>query len=75
MDWLSQNWVWVVVIIGFLLLMRRGGLGGCGMGHAHQGHDGVESNDGNAGSEAPKSAAPTSGKAVESRREHQHHGC
>lgn len=31
MQWLSQNWVWIVFAIGIFLLMRRGGMG-CGMG-------------------------------------------
>ena len=37
MQWLAQNWIWIVFAIGILLLMRRGGIG-CGMGghgHAH----------------------------------------
>lgn len=37
MQWLTQNWMWIVFAIGILLLMRRGGMG-CGMGghgHAH----------------------------------------
>lgn len=24
MQWLTQNWIWIVVVIGFLLLMQRG---------------------------------------------------
>lgn len=33
MVWLSQNWVWLVLIVGFFLLVsRRGGMAGCGMG-------------------------------------------
>ncbi len=44
MDWLSQNWIWIVVAVGgFFLISRMGmgmgmGMGGCGMGHSH-GHD------------------------------------
>lgn len=40
MQWLAQNWIWIVFAIGILLLMRRGGMG-CGMGgHGHgHGHD------------------------------------
>lgn len=38
MQWLSQNWIWIVFAIGIVLLMRRGGLG-CGMkGHHHHRH-------------------------------------
>jgi YHS domain-containing protein len=39
MQWLTQNWIWIVFIIGIFLLMRRGGMG-CGMGHS--GHGGQE---------------------------------
>lgn len=37
MQWLTQNWIWIVFIIGIFLLMRRGGMG-CGMGGGHSGH-------------------------------------
>jgi hypothetical protein len=38
MEWLSQNWVWIVVAVGFVWLfarMRPGGgmMGGCCGGH------------------------------------------
>jgi YHS domain-containing protein len=36
MQWLSQNWIWIVLVIGVFLLMRRGGMG---RGHSH-GHGG-----------------------------------
>jgi len=41
MEWLSQNWIWVVVGMGVVWLLTRGhhgGLmgGGCGT-HAHEG--------------------------------------
>ena len=29
MDWLSQNWIWVVLLVGGFYVMRR--MGGCGM--------------------------------------------
>lgn len=35
MDWLSQNWIWIVLAFVVLLVIRRGGLAGCGIGHAH----------------------------------------
>jgi YHS domain-containing protein len=31
MEWLLQNWIWIVFAVGLLLLMRRGGMA-CGMG-------------------------------------------
>ncbi len=34
MEWLSQNWIWLVLGIGMVMMMRRGGAGGCcGGGH------------------------------------------
>lgn len=40
MQWLSQNWIWIILVIGVILLMRRGGMGrGMGHGHSH-GNDG-----------------------------------
>lgn len=40
MQWLSQNWLWIVLIIGIFVLMRRGGMGR-GMGHGRSlGNDG-----------------------------------
>ena len=32
MEWLTQNWLWIVIAVGFFFLMSRGG--GCGMGHS-----------------------------------------
>ncbi len=29
MEWLSQNWVWLALAVGVLLMMRHGGHGGC----------------------------------------------
>lgn len=37
MEWLSQNWIWIVFAIGIVLLMRRGGIGR-GMGHGGHSH-------------------------------------
>ncbi|MBY0243602.1 MAG: YHS domain-containing protein [Burkholderiaceae bacterium] len=36
MQWLTQNWIWIVFAIGVFLLMRRGGMG---HGRSH-GNDG-----------------------------------
>ena len=42
MDWLTQNWVWILLALGAVWLFSRGGLAGCGMGgHGrHAGHGG-----------------------------------
>ncbi len=31
MNWLLQNWIWIVFVVGVFLLLRRGGIA-CGMG-------------------------------------------
>ena len=36
MNWLSQNWLWLLLAAGALFFFRRGGLAGCG--HSHGGH-------------------------------------
>ncbi|VCJ27955.1 YHS domain-containing protein [Burkholderia pseudomallei] len=36
MQWLSQNWFWIVLALGVFLLMRRGGMS-CGMGGYRRG--------------------------------------
>jgi YHS domain-containing protein len=39
MQWLSQNWFWIVIALGVFLMMRRGAAG-CGMGgHRHYRED------------------------------------
>jgi YHS domain-containing protein len=32
MEWLSQNWIWIVLVAGIFFMLRRGGMA-CGMGH------------------------------------------
>lgn len=41
MQWLAQNWIWILLVVGFFFMMRRGGCGmGCGMkSHDHHGGD------------------------------------
>lgn len=41
MEWLAQNWIWIVLAVGIFLLMRRGGFGHR-MGHG--GHSRHSSN-------------------------------
>ena len=68
MAWLSQNWIWIVVAIGFLVLMRRGGMA-CGMG---QGHGDEQAKPTTTAPEKP--ADPVKGKPQERRPVHRH-GC
>jgi len=36
MEWLANNWLWILLGIGFLWFMSRGHAGmGCGGGHSH----------------------------------------
>lgn len=36
MQWLTQNWLWILLVVGFFYMMRRGG---CGMGGGMKGHE------------------------------------
>jgi YHS domain-containing protein len=60
MQWLSQNWIWIVLAIGVFLMMRRGG-----MGHGHS-HGSGEHTHRNPGSDAADRSAkdPISGEIV-----------
>lgn len=40
MEWLLQNWVWILVAVGAVWVFaraRHGGMGGCCGGGAHEG--------------------------------------
>lgn len=39
MQWLAQNWIWIILVAGFFFLMRRGGCGGGMNRQDHQGGD------------------------------------
>ena len=39
MQWLAQNWIWIILVAGFFFLMRRGGCGGRMNRQDHQGGD------------------------------------
>ena len=58
MDWLTQNWVWIVFAIGAVWLFSRGGLAGCGMG-GHGSHGGNSS-----GADSAPGQTSTSGDAA-----------
>ncbi|MGC2459154.1 MAG: YHS domain-containing protein [Gallionellaceae bacterium] len=49
MQWLIQNWIWILLATGFFFMMRRGG---CGMGGGMKGHE----NHGGHGGEMPHHA-------------------
>jgi YHS domain-containing protein len=36
MQWLAQNWLWILFAVGFFFMMRRGG---CGMGGGMKSHE------------------------------------
>lgn len=48
MDWLAQNWVWILLAVGAVWMVGRGGMAGCGMGGhgGHAGHGGGAGPDG-----------------------------
>jgi YHS domain-containing protein len=70
MNWLLQNWVWIVVLaLGAVWMFRRGGLAGFGMGgHGGQGGfpswGGGQTHESSSHGDAPPSA-DTSGKAID----------
>lgn len=71
MEWLTQNWVWVLLAVGVLLMMSRGGMAGCGMGgHAHRDseRDHTSPPSGGEGRNAATSIDPVSGKLVDPQR-------
>ena len=65
MDWLTQNWIWVVFFVLFIGMHLfghggHGGGGGCGGGGGHGGHGGEGGGDdqGPAGKEQPGKDTP-----------------
>lgn len=62
MTWLGQNWIYILLVIGVLFMMRRCGMScGSGVGKHHHGGDGE-------GVSQPESASnidPISGQAVD----------
>jgi YHS domain-containing protein len=62
MEWLRQNWVFILLVVGAILWMRRGGMG-CGHGGGGHRHDG--SGEGGHHPEAGSNIDPVSGQAVD----------
>ena len=72
MNWLTQNWVWIVFGIGVLLLLRRTGCIG-NMSHAHHGPSGAQDHSDHAShsTETIKTATatdPVTGKQIPTAR-------
>lgn len=55
MEWLTQNWIWLVLIVGVIWLLNRGRHGGL-MGGCCGGHD--MAREGPAGEDKARSAEP-----------------
>ena len=68
MEWLTQNWIWLVLGIGALLMFRRGGQGG------HGGHGGCCGGGGHGGGDNNSQHGSTPPKVIASGTPgHQHH--
>lgn len=66
MEWLSQNWLWILFVVGALLMLRRHRHGFGGLSGRHGGHQDHGEPDDSRG-EQPRSEAavdPVSGNAV-----------
>lgn len=59
MQWLEQSWIWIVVAIALVILMRRGLLGH----HGHAGLGGVDGSHHGGGSTDPHSTGGDAGSA------------
>ncbi|MGQ0525997.1 MAG: hypothetical protein ACT4P8_20320 [Betaproteobacteria bacterium] len=69
MEWLSQNWIWLIVIIGVVGLLtrgRHGGMMGCCGTHGHQGPVDKAAKGDPVGSKENTTAAPGAGPASHS---------
>jgi len=47
MQWLAQNWLWILLVVGFFFMMRRGGCGGGMKSHGQHGGDTQHGNEEN----------------------------
>lgn len=58
MEWLTNNWVWILVGIGLVWFMSRGhaGMGCCGGGHSHGTHKESPEQEGEQKSTATKTS-------------------
>lgn len=63
MEWLSQNWAWLIFVVGVFMLMRQGGMG-CGMGRGHTNDGSNRQTDGGNSGPAAHLKDPVSGADV-----------
>jgi hypothetical protein len=74
MNWLAQNWGWVVLALAAIWLIGRGRLGACGMGG--HGGDGTGAADASSRADAAQREGSPSGTAAEqSPKQQRRHGC
>jgi hypothetical protein len=74
MEWLSQNWIWLALLAGVVLLFsrgRHGAMGGCGHAMAH---DGPHESHKPAESEDSRSPRPAKEGAPGGNSAHRHRG-
>ena len=68
MEWLSQNWVYLLALAGVVFMMTRGGMG-CGMGshrgRSERGQGGHGSGDRDDGQASTPTTDPVSGRPVD----------
>lgn len=65
MEWLTQNWIWLLVLGGAFFMMRRGGMG-CGMaGHSSHTEHNVQGSDPSPRADTAAPTDPVSGQAVD----------
>ena len=66
MDWLTQNWTYLLLLVGVILFMRFGGMG-CGFGgrRTHPAHDPDRSRRVDTAAESAPAIDPVSGRMVD----------
>ena len=67
MEWLGQNWVWVLAALGFLALLASRGFGRHGYGNDSGGHhgEGVRPEDANSQQNEPAGINGSPGAAID----------
>lgn len=65
MEWLGQNWVFILLVVGAILWMSRMSRGGMGCGHGGGGHSHGGHGEGGHPPEAGPNIDPVNGQAVD----------